>query len=451
MRSLAAIAAIFLLISSPTAAQSVSSSGTFTPGHAIRAATAGSSGVVVTDAGGSAGSAVAGSGYLTELGITATGTPLCINDALTNASTGYHQLCLGASSGGGGVISFNAFGGASTTALQININGTNYPFPGAANLWVAGNQTGLNPWLKWLIEQIPGDLSAFLHGVYVHNTSSYLGFSGAIAAADDPTNANADSPRNILSVFGTNNGSVAPLVPLWAASNCKVTGALCYGANISAYGLAGAITPKLFGLEIDLAFGAGNSVGAGSGALFINTFNVAKTGPAIQINGVSSGTFTNGVMIGGVASDGTMLGNLGAGTANSFLNTSNGNYTTAAIIIANNNGTGYTLGSNNQVIDFAPASGNATVAAMNASNNFILQNGGASNYFITTTSGSQYFGTTTPLANAATAGFVFLPSMSGAPTGVPANIPNWANPVVIDTLNNKMCFYTTAWKCVAFI
>lgn len=99
--------------------------GTFTPGHALRATT--TSGAY-SDAGGAAGSTAFGQGYLTELGITGTGTPFCINSALISGP--YYQFCLGASALGGGLISFNAYGGAAPLGLNIFLNGVSYPFPG---------------------------------------------------------------------------------------------------------------------------------------------------------------------------------------------------------------------------------------------------------------------------------------------------------------------------------
>src|SRR5689334_992271 len=89
--------------------QGIVPSGTFTSGHTIRCQN--TKCTVAVDAGGAAGSTKQGQGYLTELGITNTGAPFCINDALTNANGGYHQLCFGANALGGGLLSYNAYGG----------------------------------------------------------------------------------------------------------------------------------------------------------------------------------------------------------------------------------------------------------------------------------------------------------------------------------------------------
>ncbi len=100
--------------------------GQFTPGHAIRATTP--QGVPFSDAGGAAGSTKSGSGYLTELGITNTGAPFCINDALTNAVGGYHRFCFGANVNGlGALIDYEAIGGATPLPITIRQNGADFP------------------------------------------------------------------------------------------------------------------------------------------------------------------------------------------------------------------------------------------------------------------------------------------------------------------------------------
>lgn len=50
------------------------------------------------------------------------------------------------------------------------------------------------------------------------------------------------------------------------------------------------------------------------------------------------------------------------------------------------------------------------------------------------------------LATTATDGFLYVPTMAGAPTGIPT-AKNGLSSIVIDTTNNKVCFYNAAWKC----
>ena len=130
--------AAILLFSSTAYAQSPLWSGQYVPGHAVQQAVAG----VLSDAGSSIGSSTKGVGYLTELGITNTGTPFCINDALINAVGGYHQFCLASSATVGGntgaFLTYNAYGGAANQPIYFSLNGVNYQFPGAGNGDVLG-------------------------------------------------------------------------------------------------------------------------------------------------------------------------------------------------------------------------------------------------------------------------------------------------------------------------
>lgn len=121
MRYLALILAAFLLFPAAARAQHnnmpVFQTGLISRGHAACWTVNG----VAQDCGGAA------SGTMTELGITNTGAPFCINDALISNPGGYHQFCLGANALGGGLISFNAYGGAAPLPCTFALNGNPYP------------------------------------------------------------------------------------------------------------------------------------------------------------------------------------------------------------------------------------------------------------------------------------------------------------------------------------
>lgn len=53
------------------------------------------------------------------------------------------------------------------------------------------------------------------------------------------------------------------------------------------------------------------------------------------------------------------------------------------------------------------------------------------------------------LATTATAGFLYLPTAPGVPTGVPTAYAGRVA-TVYDTANNKLCIYSGAWRCVQF-
>ena len=122
-RARAILSAFFALFITVTAQAQVQPSGNFTVGHVFRIQNP--AGTAVVDGGGAAGSSHNGVGYLTEIGITNTGTPLCINDALISGA--YHQLCFGANALGSGLISYNAYNGAAEFPLIFNVNGVNIP------------------------------------------------------------------------------------------------------------------------------------------------------------------------------------------------------------------------------------------------------------------------------------------------------------------------------------
>lgn len=97
-----------------------------TPGHVPVFLTNG----VVGDGGSSAG------GNITSLGITGMGLPFSIADAPITSQSGYHLLSLGANALGQGLLSYQAYGGATPLPLICNINGVSAPCLG-------GQVTGL--------------------------------------------------------------------------------------------------------------------------------------------------------------------------------------------------------------------------------------------------------------------------------------------------------------------
>lgn len=85
----------------------VTQSGTITPGHPVRWIT---NGVI-----GDGGTAV--NGFLTGLGVMASGPGICQNSAAINKP--YNQICLSTTTNGFGAITTGAFGGATDKGLQL--------------------------------------------------------------------------------------------------------------------------------------------------------------------------------------------------------------------------------------------------------------------------------------------------------------------------------------------
>ncbi len=58
-------------------------------------------------------------------------------------------------------------------------------------------------------------------------------------------------------------------------------------------------------------------------------------------------------------------------------------------------------------------------------------------------------GNTAVVANAATTGFGYIPSVAGTPTGIPAATPTGYTPVLYDTTAHKLWAYDAGWKATA--
>lgn len=120
--------AALLGLALPAAAQ-VRQSGTITPGHVATWTTTG----VVQDGG------TAATPSASSFGLLGAGTPLCIADSTVSGP--YHQLCFGANSSGGGVLSYNAVGGATTLPFNFLINGVVTSFSSLVSGSVVANNT----------------------------------------------------------------------------------------------------------------------------------------------------------------------------------------------------------------------------------------------------------------------------------------------------------------------
>src|ERR1700676_3426891 len=96
----------------------IKQSDNVTPGHAVMWTTNG----IAQDAG------TAVQGFLTSVGVTASGDAICQNSA-PPTSAGWQRICLGVTTAGGADISVQNFGTASALPLTFNLNGSAYQFP----------------------------------------------------------------------------------------------------------------------------------------------------------------------------------------------------------------------------------------------------------------------------------------------------------------------------------
>lgn len=115
---------------------SLQQGGTWTSGHVPKYNQTGGTQPIVTDGGGAGGGAAGvnpgtfgltsrgtGTAPYADQGAGPNGENFCMYDAPTTNSTGYHSLCLDPNADGGGLLSYQAGGGASALPLQILVNG----------------------------------------------------------------------------------------------------------------------------------------------------------------------------------------------------------------------------------------------------------------------------------------------------------------------------------------
>lgn len=197
------------------------------------------------------------------------------------------------------------------------------------------------------------------------------------------------------------------------------------GAATTAVGVWGRSTTSTH----NIAVGGGLGVDAGG----LSWTGVVSSATALGVtNGVSTGNLFTGWCNTTVCAQITSVGNLtlkntGSTMAINLSNTSGGGAGTISI----NSGTSMTIGSTNSIpLNFETAGTNAM--QMDTSQNVLLR------------------AATTALATSATAPFVYLPTMAGAPTGTPGAASAGQSGVVIDSTDHKLCWYeqsNTAWKC----
>lgn len=238
-------------------------------------------------------------------------------------------------------------------------------------------------WANILLEKTPGDIanimytgndSAQLTGIYSYNTSSYLGVSTRISAANDPPRydgaTGGDVPRTAITTLVTNEGSAkagvgALLIGYATASNTSV-----FGGNPIAITTKTDGTVKLTGWEIDIVWPAGTTAAANdSVGLVINGFNSTHCGQAIYIGTLGGGLWDNGVGIGNIRDDGAGIfyrNDSDSYPATLIDTTIPGSeaYATAAINVANDSG------SNNQRVRFQGTASSHAFLYNNSSNVF---------------------------------------------------------------------------------
>jgi hypothetical protein len=143
-----------------------------------------------------------------------------------------------------------------------------------------------------------------------------MGFSGPTVGLFVFVN-NEDAPGDVTAILGDA-----------VARQSDVT---VFGGNLIARNAAGTTNTKLVGLEIDVEPALGTTMAGGSIGLAMNMFSIAGPAPAIQIGGLGGGSWANGIVMTHVRGSG--LAAMTGATMTSLMDTSQGTYTNAPIVL----------------------------------------------------------------------------------------------------------------------
>jgi hypothetical protein len=203
----------------------------------------------------------------------------------------------------------------------------------ASNLFQAGNQTAVagskmkieklleNSGVTWKLE----DEGA----IWAGKTFTYAGISNTFTSAYD----GGAGPVTGLFVFTNNDGATGDVVAGLFDAVARQNGGTVFAMNPIARNHTG-VTAKLVGMEIDFQ-PFGTTPSSGSGALYINCFNVASPGCFIQTGSLGGGAMANGISLHGVASTGSGLSAQTGTTMGSLINTGLATFSQDAVILQN--------------------------------------------------------------------------------------------------------------------
>jgi hypothetical protein len=165
-------------------------------------------------------------------------------------------------------------------------------------------------------------------GIWSGNVVTRIGLNGVFTVAD----GSAGSPSQTLFVQAVNNGSAGDVVGATILSAAAADNTTVFGANILAIG-TGRNNCRFVSLELDIEPTlADTAPAAGSAGLYINVFNKALNGAFIQTGGVSGGSFTNGIILGGLTTAAAGLAMQSGGVADTLVNATVGTFTTAGVL-----------------------------------------------------------------------------------------------------------------------
>jgi hypothetical protein len=182
---------------------------------------------------------------------------------------------------------------------------------------------------------------------------------------------------------------------------------------------------------------------AGNAISFTQVMTVSSDG-TFRVKGAGTAGSTDAFQVSGSAPASAMVlnssGNVGIGVTNPSV----------ALVVAFATdgiiGNYFSSTGNNSRISFSNAGLlNNNVSIGSASDAMVMYTGATERARITST-GNVVAGGSVALATTATDGFLYVPTCAGTPTGVPTAITGMA-PIVVNTTNNKLYFYSGgAWR-----
>ena len=213
--------------------------------------------------------------------------------------------------------------------LSVGVDGTLTALaPSTADASVAGMAVSL------LYENSTHPINAE-GGIWSNTPYAYLGVSRDFDASVGGTGPRQfgggnGGPVSALFVYANNTGTASDCAAIIGDSVARVNNASAFGGNLIARGENNLTGLHLVGLELDVEPTPTGSVTSGSG-LAINAFSQRMPIPAIQIGGLGGGRFGDGLVIDAVTGAG--VGAETGAAMTSFVNTVNGAYSDAAIVL----------------------------------------------------------------------------------------------------------------------
>jgi hypothetical protein len=240
-----------------------------------------------------------------------------------------------------GALAFT--GAASGYSFDAKVTGLSFGITSVAPVMIAGPSSAVaasTMATEWLWGESAARTALTAEGAIwagaVHNG---VGIAKTFTSAHNQAVANT-GPAAALFAYARNDACNADVVGVLADAHAVTANQTVFGANF--IGRNDAVNGvKIVGCEIDVEFAAGTTAAAGSAGLYINVFNVAVPGPAVQFGSLSGGTFNNGMVIAGIASNGAGVSPGSGTTMGSLINTGAATFNDSAIVLSNTHRTRY--------------------------------------------------------------------------------------------------------------